>query len=366
MKIIHKSKNGIIQMQIIALFVTVLVLGVVFLPWLFKIQKMGSDLQFEKKFIAVDMGKSFDAMHTVLGNAYLLYTGLGNFNLSYSLGQSIIEVFEGKDKAKDGAMGKYPFTEDGPEGIFLHRKDLIYSNKTISSVFISKQGKEMFFDSPALNPKFRANLNYLPCPRKASILKSILLDPGDGWDAANKKGSIGHTNQNENITESEITIQLANIFSGLLSRVAAIDKTRDFAVDSHMPMAQRASSAMKSDSIISIHLGSSPDPTVNNALAYFNVHSMKKEESISLGCNILNAVSDAFPQITGLAFVPVNLDNELKADSESRYSILLDDKVAVLLEIGNIQKPGMLVVRDSQIELAKAVLNGVERYHGIR
>lgn len=365
MKIIPKSKNGIIQMQIIALFVTVLVLGAIFLPWLFKIQKMGSDLQFEKKFIAVDMGKSFDALHAVLGNAYLLYM-LGNLNLSYSLGPSLIEVFEGKDKAKDGSLGMYPFTEDGPEGILLHHKDLIYSNKTISSVFISKQGKEIFFDSPSIHPEFRANLNYLPCPRKVIPLKSIIIDPGEGWDAANKKGSTGHINQNENITESEINIQLANVFSGLLSRIAAIDKTRDFTVDSYMPLAQRISTAMKSDGIISIHIGSSADLNANNALAYFNVHSIKKEESISLGCNILNAVSDAFPQITGLAFVPVNLDNELKADPESRYGILLDDKVAVLLEIGNIQKPGMLVARDSQIELAKAVLNGVERYHGIR
>jgi len=365
MKRAVKSKKGDVEFTLISVFITVVVLGFILLSFLSKINAMGAALTYEKKFLATDMAVSIDKLHGIPSNAYLLYSNLGKFNLSYSLGPSILEICKGSDKAKDTSRGFFYFTEDGPKGIFLRPKELKPANSTISSIFISKQGNDILFDSPQLNPKFKTNLNYLSCPKKIFPLKSIVIDPGHGWDDASQKGEKGFISPG-NKSESVFALELANMFRGTLSRVAAIDKTRDFAVDSYMPMAQRASSAMKSDGIISIHLGSSPDLSTNNALAYFNVHSAKKEESIRLGCNILNAISDVFPQITGLAVVPINLDNEAKINPESPYSILLEDKVAVLLEIGNIQMPlpNFMLEQNSQIEISKAALEGVERYNG--
>lgn len=365
MKRAVKSKKGDVEFTLISVFITVVVLGFILLSFLSKINAMGAALTYEKKFLATDMAVSIDKLHGIPSNAYLLYSDLGKFNLSYSLGPSIIEVYTGSDIAKDASKGFFYFIEDGPKGIFLRHKELKPANSTIRSIFISKQGNDILFDSPQLNPKFKTNLNYLSCPKKISPVKSIVIDPGHGWDDASQKGEKGFISPGNN-SESVFALELANMLRGTLSRIAAVESTRGWSNDSSIPMAQKISAARAADGIISIHLGGNADLSVNNALAYFNVHSIKKEESIRLGCNILNALSDVFPQITGLAVVPINLDNAAKINPESPYSILLEDKVAVLLELGNIQMPlpNFMLEQNSQIEISKAALEGVERYNG--
>ncbi|MBW2986245.1 N-acetylmuramoyl-L-alanine amidase [Candidatus Woesearchaeota archaeon] len=361
MKLLN-SKKALIEITLTPTFITLLVLGFILLSLLFKISLIGSNTQFEKNALAIDMGIAIDSLYATQCNAQYVYTGLAPFNFSYATDPEIIEVFEGKDPAKDDSKGVFYFTEDGPGGIVFHHKDLIPKNKTIiSTVFILKQGDEIFFDSPQLNKKFRTNFNILSCPNeRIKLTKSdtIFVDPGHGWDnnkSLGDKGQIGPANH----IESEITLDIAKVLRGTLNRVSKVESTRGFTKDTNMPIAKKIQNAQSADAIISVHVGSKD----NTALAYFNVNSKKKKQSIRLGCKILNELSKEYPEIKNIAFVPVNVENQARFDSSSPYQILSEDKVAVLLELGNIKKPTPNFIIDDQRDLAMVILEGVEKYN---
>ena len=355
------KKKGLLEITVTPAFITLLVLGFILISMLTKISLIGSDVSFEKEFLATDMGISIDALHSIQGNAQFVYTGLSRFNFSYSARPEVLSVFEGKDISKDSSAGIFYFTEDGPGGIVFHHKTLIPEDKAISSVFIVKQGDEIFFDSPQLNKQFNTNLNLLSCPNeriKLTKQDTIFIDPGHGWDnnkSLGNKGFIGLDNQ----YESKIVLELAKVLRGTLSRVSNVESTRGFTEDTNMPMDKKIQNAQTADAIISLHAGSKD----NTALAYFNVNSNKKKESIRLGCKILNELSESFPEIKNIAFVPVNVNNLEKFDSESPFKILSADKVAVLLEVGNIQKPSPNSIIDNHRGLAIAILEGVDKYN---
>lgn len=356
------NKKGLIEITLTPTFITLLVLGFILISMLAKISLIGDDMRHEKKFLAADMDIAIDALHSIQGNAQYVYTDLAKFNFSYATDPEIIEVFEGKDPKKDKARGIFYFTEDGPGGIFFHHKDLINSkNATISSVFIIKEGKEIFFDSPQLNKKFRTNLNMLSCPNeriKLTQSDTIFIDPGHGWDNNKSMGDKGMISASGK-PESELMLDLAKILRGTLNRVSKVESTRGFTKDTNIAIAQKIQNAQSGDAIISIHAGDKE----GIALAYYNVNSKKRKESIRLGCKILNELAKTFPQIKKFAYVPINIENELKFDSNTPYQILSDDKVAVLLELGNIKTPVPNFIIDNQRGIATAILKGVEKYN---
>lgn len=359
------SKKGLIEIILTPTFITLIVLGVILISMLGKINALGSQTSFEKKFLATDLGVAVNAMHAINGNAYLNFAGLAKYNLSYGIGPSIVEVFQGA-KEKDKEKGSYPFTEDGPGGIYLLHSELKPKNESISTVFLIKQGSQMRIDSPEVS-QLRANLKAISCSSKRfSPLQSLVIDPGHGWSESEQKGSRGFVNQNNNWAESAKTLELANRMQMLNRLVASIKSTRGWAGDNSIAMQSRIDNAKQAEGIISLHVGSSPF-LENRMLAYYNVHSEKKEQSIQLGCHILNAVSNAFPEINAIALIPVNVEQELMIDPESHYAILLPGSVAVLLEIGNIQSPSPNIVIDKQLELVRdGIFKGVSEYQGIQ
>ena len=82
-----------------------------------------------------------------------------------------------------------------------------------------------------------------------------------------------------------------------------------------------------------------------------------------MACKILNELTKTQPQIKKFAYVPVNIENEIKFDSNTPYQILSEDKVAVLLELGNIKTPSPNFLIDDQRGIATAILKGVEKYN---
>ena len=360
------SKKGLVEIILTPTFITIIVLGIILVSMLGKINALGSQLSFEKKFLATDIGVAINAMHAIRGNAYLNFVGLARYNLSYSIGPGIFEVFQA-DKEKDKGKGLYHFTEDGPGGIYLLHSELKPKNESIATVFLIKQGSQMSIESPDVS-LFKSNLKLLDCPAKRfSQLQSLMVDPGHGWNEAEQKGDRGFVNIDNNLTESAKTLELANRMQMLNRIVSDIKSTRGWTEDINIAMQNRISNAKQADGIISLHIGSSLDLMENTLLAYYNVHSERKEQSIQLGCYILNAVSNAFPEIGAIALVPVSVEQDANADPESPYSILLPDKAAVLLEIGNIQKPSPNIVIDKQLELVRdGIYKGVSEYQGIQ
>ncbi len=360
------QKKGFTELLLTPTFVTVVVLGFILVTLIAKINALGSQLSYEKKFIATDMGLSIDAMQAVRGNAYLSFTGLGKHNLSYGLGPGIFEVFEGSKKDSDRSRGIYYFTEDGPGGISISHKEIVPKKEVISSIFVSKQGGALGIESNDVKP-FRANLMILDCPKTSfPQIQSMVIDPGHGWNEQDQKGDKGNVNLVNGWAESSKTLEMANMLQMLTKIVKEVKSTRGWTEDFEIAMQNRLSNSY-GDAVISLHIGSSPGATKNYALAYYNVDSAKKEQSIKLGCLILNALSDSFPEINGIAYVPVNVAQEIKINPESPFAVLAQDKIAVLLELGNIEKPSPNFVIDKQLELVKdGIFKGVSDYQGIK
>lgn len=358
-------KKGFTELLLTPTFVTVLVLGFILITLIGKINALGTQLSFEKEFIATDLGLSMNALQAVRGNAYLTFSGLAKYGLNYSLSPSVIEVFQGK-KDSDKSRGIYYFTEDGSGGISISHKELVSKSEPISDLTLVRQGGTIGIESRDVAP-FKANLMLLDCPKKVfPLLQSIVIDPGHGWNEQDQKGDKGNVNEANGWVESLKVLEMANMLQMLTKAVKEVRSTRGWTDDYEITMQNRVSNA-QGDALISLHLGSSPDLSKNHALAYYNVNSAKKEQSIKLGCLILNALSNLSPAINGIAYVPVNVDNELKINPESPFAVLAQDKIAVLLEIGNMQRPLPNFMIDKPLDLVKGgIYRGVSDYQGIR
>lgn len=364
------SKRGTVtDIILMPTFITAIVLGFIFLRLFAAIAGMSSDMQFEKLSMAVNSALLIATMHDVHSNAEYIY--FNNYNFKFDFQSNKVIVYE--KKIDESGAGFYTFSEDGPKGrLKFIPTSLNATNTHIFQLFFVKQGNAVFVDSPAVNKKFRTNMNLLECSREkaAKLQNNIILDPGYGWDArlaeegASDPGDKGDVNQD--IIESEINWVLAAKLLGYGKDIFAdkADHTRSLSQDSKATIHERIDKINeKGNTVISIHLGSYDDTTFNPVIAYINGESENIVASRKLACNILNSLSKKFPEITDLAIVPVSIEQLDRFDVNNPKRVLLKDRIGVQLVIGNVK-----ISRDKNIlankidDIARGIYDGIEAY----
>ncbi|MBW3001714.1 N-acetylmuramoyl-L-alanine amidase [Candidatus Woesearchaeota archaeon] len=363
------KKGSVMDIVLMPVFVTGVVLGLIFLTLLYKIGTIGSDMQFEKKGIAINSALLLTALQDVHSNVEYIYASMRPFVYDFQNNKVIVY----QKKLNESGRGLYTFAEDGSLGrvIFIPNK-LNGTKLPVPRIFFVKQGNEVTVDSPYVNKKFTPNLKLLECSlhKSKEKLSNILLDPGYGWDAVLAgQGSANPGSKGDvkgNIVESEINRVLAAKVLGYAKDVVA-DKsahTRSLSRDSKADINERINVIEQgsSNSVISVHVGNYPDKSFNPVLAYINGDSDKIADSRKLACNILNQLSKKIPEITDLSIIPVSVEQLDMFEKDNPQRVLRKDKIGVQLVIGNIQMEDNNILANKLDEIAEAIKLGIEDF----
>ncbi len=324
------------------IFVAVLLLF--YLLWF--VHGIGSDASFEKKFLATDMALTIDSLLASRDNAVLYYLPQAKDyvpKFTYDFSKNIVAVFESAKNEK--SAGIYYFTSD-PSVSFTPA----VLKQTLPFILpkFSKIGNVLNIDDGNLAKK--SNIYALSCPKKKFDYGKMTFDPSHGFDAKLGKGDTGFSAGSLN--EFEIAREIGSMVKVLDTGKRIGVFTRDSDIDLSLDERRR----MVADSVISLHIGSvkSSDVFVK---AYVNYHSKKMDESLKLACELVNAVSSALLEskirVSGAAVVPVILSHE-----PEQFSILLEDRPAVLLEVGNINSN--MFSPDAKKAVASGILEGIK------
>lgn len=324
------------------IFVSVLLLF--YLLWF--IHGLGSDASFEKKFLATDMALTIDSLLASRDNVVLYYLPQAKDyvpKFTYDFSKNIVTVFESAKAEK--SAGVYYFTSD--PSVSLSPTVLKQSLPFILPKF-SKIGRALNIVDGNLDKK--SNIYALSCPKKKFDYGKITFDPAHGFDAKLGKGDRGFTAGSLN--EFELTREIGNIVKVLDTGKRISVFTRDADIDLSIDDRKR----MIADSLISLHIGSvkSSDVFVK---AYVNYNSKKMDESLKLACELINAVSSSLIEskikVSGVAVIPV-----IPSHEQEQFSILVEDRPSVLLEVGNTNVN--MFSQDSKKSIASGIIAGIQ------
>ena len=311
------------------------------IAWLFMIELLGgifaafvivnaaqlwasTDIFFETK-IARDVALITNSLYPVQGNIVSEYpTELSRFILNLENNQ--VEVYKQGDFFK-------------PSSLFVNKKGNIIVKTVMDENLLE-------FSKSAGNIEMgsKGNLNKLECPKKQGASQNIdsmhfLLDPG-----------IGVSPVAGDLSESEINRLVA---LGLSRRLSIKDSTRNLNIDESRPIDWLSKITRDTDIILSFHAGSY-DYEGNIVKAYVPDND-DKQESVSLACNIINSLLDRYDDGS---IVLLNRDNIDSMDEGKR--IMDNDKVSVMLKIGNIKNPSTL--SDYPV-ISDLIYKGLEGYY---
>jgi hypothetical protein len=339
------SKRGqamdILAHPAFVIFVAVLVLF--YLLWF--VHGLGSDMSFEKKFLATDMALTVDSLLASRDNVILYYLPQsGDYmpEFNYLFDKNVVTVFE--SSKDEGTAGSYYFTSDPSV-----RFGWAALKPGVSSVLprFYRLGNSFAVDDAHAAARKKINMHALSCPEQGYDYGSIAFDPAHGFDAKLNAGDRGFSAGLLN--EFELTREIGNF-------VKVLDIGKLFGVftrDSDVVLSVDDRKRMVVDSVVSLHIGSvkSGDVFVK---AYVNYGSKRISESLKLACELANAVSsalvDANVKVFGVAVIPV-----IPANEGGQFGILVEDRPAVLLEVGNVN----MFSQDAKKAIASGIIEGV-------
>lgn len=350
-KMFNSKRGAVADLLIHPVFVIFVAFSVLlYLLWF--AHGIGSAQTFEKKFLATDIALTIDSLLAAKDNIILYYLPQGKdftpkFNYSFDKNQVII--FEGKTIEKNA--GRYYFTSD--PSITMKKTSLMFKEPFVLPRF-ALLGNELLIDD-SHDPKNKLNMFLLECPSKKLSFKKVTLDPGHGYSADLRQGSIGFSSDDRR--EYVLTRELAGMAKSLDTVEVLSDLTRDG--DFALSINDRKSRAR--DVLISIHLGSYVTND-NFVKAYINYNSNKRDESLKLACELVNQISSTLIEnnikITGIAVIPIIPEQK----SDEQWSILVEDKPAVLLEIGNIKIKDNFEIKGKKA-IASGIIEGIKNAH---
>lgn len=280
-----------------------------------------TDIFIETK-IARDSAMVINTAHALSSNiAYEYTTDLSRFALEFKNNE--VKVYKVGDIIK-------------PSSIFVTKQ-----NNPIEGT-VNSGALELSKSAGIVSISKKENLNKMECPVTPGSKQNIdsiafLLDP-----------AIGKSPASGDISESEFNRLVA---LNLARRLTNKDSTRK--LDSDEPRSNNwlAKLTPSTDVVLSFHAGNYADDG-NTVIAYV-VDNSNKAESISLACNMLNSLLERFDHIS---FVLIN-KNQLKDDLQ----ILNNDKVSIMLMIGNIRNPGTLA---DIPRISDLIYSGMRNYYG--
>lgn len=303
---------------------------------------------FEKNYFARDTALLATAVYGSPANIFYHYR-TKDYEFNFDILHSITSVAS-KDRTKPVY---YTFAEDKAVESSTWR-----SQKPPKTIIFEKSG-----DKFTVGDQLKTNLNKLNCPalRPTGALsaQNLLIDPGhgDGTEIAAN-----------GLNESEINLDMAipffiraeNNFNGIESTRIGDLRARLGRLSSYSDKTENA------DIIISIHAGNYQDKNKNYIKAYYSFNSEKSEEAKALACAIINKILDnldinktKFKDIA-VAVVPVG------KEQNDEKQILNNNKVSILLEIGNIQidkNANMLGDIGIKNAIGKSIYEALEGYY---
>jgi len=314
MKLFIHSRRAEVSERLYFVLFELLIIAVVAGIIANKMNTVRNDQVFEKKFFPRDLV-------LVLNNAMaapgvLLYA-YGRQSPSFA---NFSTSFDNQYVSVSGAQ--YPYAADS--GVKVRSDAAVIDHA--KSIALVRSGSALRVATQGVINPLR-----LQCGPHQAIDGKITLDAGRGWSAL--IASQGQPAGDQGIVtsfavESETMRQLAAAVYG--HDISRYSTTRDIQLDSPITLDERIK---KIDAaVVSLH--ASTEPKIR---AFVNVRGAAKDASIQLACELVNAMTDAFPATyRGASIIPI--DDTVLAQDDARR-VLVRGKPGVFLEIGDMNDP---------------------------
>lgn len=311
-----------------------------------KITSIEDDQLFLKKYYSRDLAVLIDQIQGMNGNLLYIYnpaqTTLSKLDFKFTK----TAVRAGDDLYTVAAKGIKEIEIQKPK-----------------SLRITKENNKITVQENKLPSGVQFNPNKINCPEIKTTINNLIIDPGHGYNKDTELGDTGFKTE-----QKQESILMANLAASVQSALRVLninsDTTRNTLIsptEESKTTEERKNFVQNADTIISLHANKDA-PENNNLKAYINFNSQKYLESYKLACEILNSISDKFVlETTGAAIIPVDL-NQL--DNEDPKQILLGQKIAVQIEVGNIDAKNSFI--ENYAKLAPAIASAINEYDELK
>tara|TARA_Y100000310_G_C20695215_1_gene825191 strand:- start:266 stop:1444 length:1179 start_codon:yes stop_codon:yes gene_type:complete len=387
-----RSKKGAIEEQMYIIIVNIIALVIVFGIILNHIHSIKKDTLFDKVYLSGDLALLTNTIYSSPGNVFYDYSdsstkiNITKFDFSFKDGYVTVNEHPKGNEIKFSYAKELSFESSLPE--LIETPENIYFVKTDNTFSIdwitrAEEGFEFsggkFGGAGATGtwtekddlvaywlPTY--NLNHISCPdieiEGGLSSQSIVVDPGHGAVSGDPKDpglefrDYPHMRDRK---EAYITADIANRIEDALDNVKL---TRDS--DSYETTEARLTviEDNNADIVISIHLGSYSN-NHNSVKAFIKYNPGNQEiytKSIKLACRILNAFFSEGRGLglDGVVIVPVDTSN--LAEEDPMQVINFEDKVAVFLEIGNINTMQGRKMFNEISKTSNSIKDGLDHY----
>lgn len=311
-----------------------------------KLNSIQEDQLYAKKFYARDLALLMDTIESMEGNLLYFYKPLQT-TLSKITFKFTKTTIEANDE-------KYPVASRHTEETTI--------DKPKTTLLLTKENNKITIQEIK---QIKFNKNKINCPEiKTTITMPIIIDPGHGHNPTERgyqgeTGFVGLQGKESEIMVDIATNLQANIKANLGTPNVQVDTTRSTTKtpEDARTTKERKQKTENAGVIISLHANKDTEEN-NNIKAYINYDSEKYYESAKLACIILNELSDTFTtQTTGAAIIPVLLS---QLDNEEPKQILDSKKIAVQIELGNINSPTSYITKTA--EIGNAITKALREY----
>jgi len=303
------------ELVLIAEFIAACLILVILLAW---VNNTTTNKSFDKNFIARDVSLLTSTIYSSPGNLLYKYQANEEYMFDFNNYQTKVSFQDDKFPVH------YPCRKND---------NLLFGNKPLTSeyLYFLNSGNNFKIDL-SLEP----NLNKLTCKEtKTNKIYSLGIDPMEI----------------ETISE-DLTLKISNsIIQNLRLEIQNIKITRDDGVPRNINELNNV------EAIIGIR-SNNYNPNKNYLKAYYSSSSKKTQESQKLACLMINKLLEDI-KFDGASMISINPKDFDDAEQEK---ILDNDKIAVILEIGNINNKNILsILKDPKIPTK--ISNAIREYN---
>lgn len=337
------NKRGVVETPLRSAIVFVLII-MVLLGLMTGVYRKTSTTVFSNEFLAKDLALTIESLIAAEGNVVLDY--------SQDLTNKTVEISDGKvsvyEKGKEVSRVTAKYVESGRVDV----NDVVLKPRDgILKVRFLKQG-----DQISVTDDMQKKISFaITCPLLSAKDKS--LDDTEALiDLAHRKDDDDLGFVSVDAAEAEIVDKIGVYLKSLKSEIPNLRFTRDTGVAIAGERDEKIRDT--TDVIISLNAGSY-SASFNEVRAYINPESSSVRESGRLACLILKKMqedNEIGSSITSVRVLPAE-------ESSPGFGMLDNDKIAVSLEIGNIQSSKGREMLSKASEIGRSIHRGMAEYY---
>ncbi|MEA3514052.1 MAG: hypothetical protein U9R34_01090 [Nanoarchaeota archaeon] len=345
---LYKSKNGEIGTPLRVVMVLVIVVFILF-GFMSGISRVTDSTAFANEFIAKDFALNIETLLAVPGDVIIDY--------SQEISNKTIEIEKGKvvvyEEGKEIAKWTVSFVES--ETVKINYGKFEPNQGEELKLRLIKNGNEITITKDL---EQKPGLAKLSCPYFST--KDI------NWENKNILIDVSHRDddddlgfKSDNLIEAEIVERIADYLRSLKPRMPNLEFTRGSGINLIGNREEKITQS--TEVIISLNVGRYTS-SLNEIRAYINPSGQKIKESNKLACLILNSIEGS----STLKDIDFTLITIVPAEKGSPAYEMLDkgsDKIAVSLEIGNINNEHGEKLLRRTADIGKAIQQGLFDYY---